>query len=348
MTGPAPSGARGRLDRLAGLARHRTLPPRARGVVLLVAAVATLVAALVAIDRLDLSVDELQPVPLVAAALLVTPLTVLLNAAELRVTALGSGARPERLGWGLATRTVVLATAANLLPVPAGALLRVQALTAAGARLGPAAGVQLAAAGVWVGVSTGLAGAVLLAGEPWWATVFIVVGLAAVVAGLLALRRTATDAHGRVAALLFTVELGTALLHAGRLWLVLVGLGVHATLAQAVVIAAAAPLAAAAGFFPGGIGLAELLSAVLAPLAGLAPAAGLLAVAVARLLGLVVTVPVAAALGLRDVVRAADGGRLPPEYTGDTPGGTAADPSGGTAADLSGGTAPDTHEETGS
>ena len=318
------SAAAGR-DRLAGAARvlrHRSLPPRARGVVLLVAAVATLVAAVFAVDRLELSIDELRAGPLVAAAVLITPLTVVLNAAELRVTALGSGARLDRLGWAVATRTVVLATAANLLPVPAGALLRVQALTAAGARLGPAAGVQLAAAGVWVGVSITLAGAVLLAGAPGWAAAGIAAGVAAVVAGLLALRRTASAAHGRVALLLLAVALGTALRHAGRLWLVLVGLGVDASLAQALVIAAAAPMAAAAGFFPGGIGLAELLSAVLAPLAGLHAAAGLLAVAVARLLGLAVTVPVAAALGLRDVARAAGAGRLaadaasPPEEAG--------------------------------
>ncbi|MFP4150373.1 MAG: hypothetical protein ACLFV0_12915, partial [Nitriliruptoraceae bacterium] len=99
------------------------------------------------------------------------------------------------------------------------------------------------------------------------------------------------------------VEAATALLHAGRLWLVLLGLGVAAELGQALVIGTAAPLAAAAGFFPGGVGLAELLSALLAPLAGLDAAAGLLAVAVARLLGLAVTVPVAFALGLTDLIR---------------------------------------------
>ncbi|MFP4149975.1 MAG: hypothetical protein ACLFV0_10860, partial [Nitriliruptoraceae bacterium] len=123
---------------------------------LLLATVATAVAVAVAIAGLELTVGDLVPLPLLAAALLATPATVALNAAEQEDTALGSGADLARLGWGRAVRTVVLATAANLLPVPAGALLRVQILREAGARLGAAAGVQLAAAAVWVGVSLAL------------------------------------------------------------------------------------------------------------------------------------------------------------------------------------------------
>lgn len=318
MAGSAPLP-----ERLARFARRRTpTSRRARGVLLVIAGVVTVGAAVLAVDRLDLTLDRLRPGWLVLAALLATPVTIALNAAELRATAAASGADPAQVGWPRATRTVVLATAANLLPVPAGAALRVQVLHTAGARLASAAGVQVAAAALWVGLSLVLAGGALVttelidtagvAGVPvtvagWLA---LVGGVVLVGAGVLLVGRTATTRPLAAAGWLSLVELGTALVQAARLWLVLLGLGVAATATQALVIGTASPVAAAAGFFPGGIGLAELLSAVVAPLSGLDPAAGLLAVAVARLLGLAVTVPVALTMGLADLVR------RPPEVHG--------------------------------
>ena len=293
---------------LARLARWRSPSPRVRGVLLVLASAVTVAAVVLAVRGLDLAWSDLRLWPLVIAALVATPLTIGLNAAELRATALATGADLDEVGWGRSLRTVVLATAANLLPVPAGAALRVQVLHAAGARLTAAAGVQLSAAAVWIGMSLLLAGLVLLPGGGVVAsvgagTIALLGGFALVAAGLLGVRRTATSRPVAAASWLALVELLTALLHAVRLWIVLLGIGVVASVGQAAVIATASPLAAAAGFFPGGIGLAELLSALLAPLAGLSPAAGLLAVAVARLLGLAVTVPVALALGLTDLVR---------------------------------------------
>ncbi len=279
-----------------------------RGVLLLVATVATAIAAVIAVQRLELSVDDLRVGPLLLAALLLTPATILTNAAELRATAMASGATLTEVGWVRALRTVVLATAANLLPVPAGALLRVQVLRDAGARLTAAAGVQLSAAAAWVGVSVVLAGGVLAVlrpgdADPLLGSAAIAGGIVVTALGLIGVRRTATTRAGAAAGWLLVVELATAVVAALRLWLVLLGLGVSASVGQAVVIATASPIAAAAGFFPGGVGLAELLSAVVAPLAGLAAAAGLLAVAVGRLLGLIVTVPIAFTLGLSDLVR---------------------------------------------
>lgn len=296
--GVSPSGV------LGWLARLRSPSPRVRGALLVGAGLATVIAAVLSVDRLELSVADLRAVPLLVAALVATPLTIALNAAELRTTALASGARLAEVGWARAIRTVVLATAANLLPVPAGAALRIEVLYSAGARLAAAAGVQVAAAAVWVGISLVLAGAVLLPSTAvGWGIGGLVVGGALVVSGLLGVTRTATSRAGAAAGWLLLVEFATALVQAARLWLVLLGLGIGATLVQSVVIATASPVAAAAGFFPGGIGLAEFLSAIVAPLADLPAEAGLLAVAVARVLGLLVTVPVALGLGLGDLIR---------------------------------------------
>ncbi len=335
----AGSGRVGRI--LQRVQRMRQLPKRARGVVLLVATVATAVAVVFAVRALELSLDQLVWGPLLLAAVVVTPLTIALNAAELKAMAVGVATDPDTVSWPVAVRTVVLATAANLLPIPAGAVIRVQVLRKAGSTTTGAATVTLAAAAIWIGVSLVLAGAVVATGigvgsggaaaagagaglgagadavgaggtaaavgagaaggEPVVGWLGVALGVAAVVLGVGAVRVVGRTTWVAATTSLGVVEVATAILHAVRLWLVLLGLGVGSTLWQAVVIGAASPLAAAAGFFPGGIGLAELLGALLAPLAGLAAAAALLAVAVGRLLGLAFTMPVALALGLKDL-----------------------------------------------
>lgn len=281
----------------------RRLPRRARGVVLLVATVATAIAVVFAVDRLELTLDQLVWWPLLIAAVVVTPLTILLNAAELKAMANTVADEPRTVTWPVAIRTVVLATAANLLPVPAGAVIRVQVMRRAGAGLGAAAGITLAAAGVWVGVSLLLAGLGALPRDLLVGSLGIAMGVVGTLVSLGGVATLARSRWRRGGGELTVVELATALLHAVRLWLVLVGLGVAADLGQALIIGVASPLAAAAGFFPGGIGLAELLGALLAPIAGLSAAAALLAVAVGRVLGLAFTMPVALTMGLTDLAK---------------------------------------------
>jgi hypothetical protein len=67
--------------------------------------------------------------------------------------------------------------------------------------------------------------------------------------------------------------------HGLRLWLVLLALGVEVSVRQGLALGAAAPLAAAAGVFPSGLGLAEALTAVIAPIVALPAAAGFAATA---------------------------------------------------------------------
>ena len=267
---------------------------------LLLAAVALFVGgAVVSLSELDVELATLTWWPLVLVAVLGTPATIAVNAAELRVLATLAGARP--MPWLQAARIVIVATAANVLPLPGGALVRVHALRSAGAGLAQATSVTLLAAGLWVATAVGIAGLAALG----YAPVAAALALAAAVAGLVtvAVLVRATTARWSVAALarLAAVEIVTTLVHGVRLWLVLVALGVGAQLSQALVLGAGAPLAAAAGVFPSGLGLAELLSALLAPAVALPAAAGFAAAALARVVGLLATVPAALALGVRDL-----------------------------------------------
>jgi hypothetical protein len=299
VTAPPPDPTLlGRVRRsLRPLARLRSPSPRVRAVLLVVAIVAVTVGLIVAVRELDVRPADLRWGPLAAAALLVSPLTVALNAAELRWAAAIVAPPGRSLAWRPALRTVVIATAANLLPLPAGALVRVEAVTRTGATIGAATAVNVVAAGLWVSAGIGLAAGAVLGTRPTAGAIGLAVALTGVAVSTLLCAKVGRGAWRGGLLRLGAVELTTALLHAARLVLVLAAVGIEVTAVQGLVLGGAAPLAAAAGVFPSGIGLAEALTAVLAPAAGLPAAAGLLASTLGRVVGLTATVVIALALG---------------------------------------------------
>ena len=274
-----------------------------RGIALVVAAVVFVGGVVVSLDALDLRIADVVWWPLVVVLVLGTPATIAVNAAELR--AMGACLEPVRtIGWIRAVRVVVLATAANLLPLPGGAMVRIHALRdpgrGPGAGVGAATSITAVAALLWVGTAVLIAGLAGVAAAPLVGTLGVLAGAAAVVVSLAALRAIAGGWRPRASARLVAVEVATTLVHAARLYLVLVALDVAVVPTQVLVLGAASPVAAAAGVFPAGLGLAELLSALLAPLAALAAAAGLTATALARVIGLLGTGLLALPLGIRD------------------------------------------------
>lgn len=289
---------------LARLSRLRTLPPRWRPAALGVAAALFVVGVVLSLDDLDVSIAQVRWWPLVVIALAGTPATIVANAAELRAMA---RCLDVEMPWAEAIRTVVLATAANVLPLPGAALVRLHALNAVGATLARAGGVNLVAAGVWVAAALSVAGVAAFGFNAVVGGVAFAGGVVGI-AVCAVLMRTVTSRRPRGYVGLVAVEVTTTLLHAARLWLALVAVGVGAGFAQAVVLGASAPLAAAAGVFPSGLGLAELIAALLAPVVALQASAGFAATAVSRVVGLVATAPLAVALG---VLSARDGARCP-------------------------------------
>jgi hypothetical protein len=300
-TGPAHEAAEPPLvRRLRRLTRWRTPPPRWRGLILLLAGAIFAVGIVLSFRGLDLELADIVWWPLVVLALLGTPLTILLNAAELRAMA-RSLDDTTMLSWPRAVRVVVVATAANILPLPGGALVRVHALGTAGAGVAKATAINLIAAVLWLGAAIALAGVAALTYVPLAGVLALVGGLAAVALGAAAVRAVASRWSTTAVAGLLGVEVATTLLHAAKLYLVFLALAVPAGLTEALVVGVAGPVSAAAGVFPSGLGLAELLSALLAPAVALPAAAGFGATAVVRLVGLVSTAPLALWLGVRDV-----------------------------------------------
>ncbi len=266
---------------------------------LAVAAVVFVVGGWYAFRSLDVAFDDVRWLPIVLAAVVGVPLSLLGNTLEYVVSA---RMLHHRVALLPAVQLTTMSTAANLLPIQGAFLVRVQGLRALGSRYDQAAASTAVIGLVWIGVSASLAAIFLAVYDSWLAAaVFAVVAVSLLLAAYTWLKRTLTGLgeRRRIAALAVAVELFAVSVDAGRLVLILVGLGVDASLGQAMVLAVSSSLAAAAGILPGGFGLRELIAALLAPLVGLAASAAFAATALNRVLGLVVMAPITAALVLR-------------------------------------------------
>ena len=237
-----------------------------------------------------LSLPDVEQEPrwelLAVVGLVGLPLTLAVNAAEYQVTAAVLG---YRVPFVPALRVGVLATAANLLPIPGAVLVRAHAVRRLGAPYGKIV-LSTGAVGVcFVGTTCLMAGAVLAAsGELAFGGILLGAGLVLLALALALLVRERGSRTG-VRLLLATVARATAaiVVKAGRLYLILVAFGYEAGITQALTLTLAAIIALSLGFFPGGLGAAELLAAALSPLVGLSAAVGFVASAVDRLVSLV-------------------------------------------------------------
>ena len=282
-----------------GLLRFRRPGPRVERTLLLVAAAAMAVAAYFAVRDADVGWDQLRWMPLLLAAGLGVPLTLATNAAEFTLSARFVG---RRFRAGAAIRTTLLATAANLLPLPGGALVRVHALVTAGVALRGASATTLLMGAGWIGTAASLAaGGAWMAGAYSYAIAALgsVGALGLVAAGTLAWRLVGRTGHPVVRlGLVLAVETVSVLIGGARIWLVLVGLGVDAGFGVALLFALAGVLANVVGLVPAGFGVREALSAGLALLVALPASVGFLVSLVDRVVGLLVAIPATVATSI--------------------------------------------------
>ncbi|HVU72544.1 MAG TPA: lysylphosphatidylglycerol synthase domain-containing protein [Mycobacteriales bacterium] len=209
----------------------------------------------------------------------------------------------QRVRWWSATRISLYGSAANLLPLPGAALVRLEALRRSDVQLRRSVQAAAVVAAIWIGASTMVAG---LAQVPQrWTVVGLGVagGIVPLTLGgaVLARGRPPAETRGHLVRLvgLEALYVPTA---GVRLWFVGKALHEPISLRDAVTIAAAGTLATAAGIFPGGLGLRELLSGALAALTGVPAVTGVAISAVDRvssLAGLAVWTGVVALLDQR-------------------------------------------------
>ncbi len=245
------------------------------------------------------------------AALLVVP-GAAVNAEEYRLSARIVG---QDVSVPAALRVSVIAAAFNLLPIPGSVLVRARALAKGGSSTTRAVSSTLAVGVVYLAVAVVIVAVVQAPGSPATATAALVVGLAMFVGAALVTRRLADGPVGRVLARLVLVEALSVLVKAVRLHLVIEALGFEPSVVQATSLAMATVAASAIGIFPGGLGIRELLSALIAPAVDLPASVGLIGTSLERVIGLATlsVLSVAVLLATRERALDADGApTLPP------------------------------------
>ena len=320
----------GLVDGLVERLRARPRPSGRRRTVLLIGAALLFVVAMVLAMR-SLPDGELTVNwPLVVfTAVVGAPALLVMNAAEYGLSARVLGHRVERRD---AVAVAVYGGAANLLPVPGTALVRLQALTRQGSGVGRAAGATAVVAVAWLGAA-GFVGAPAAAlGGTWWLAALLAAGglvtVPAVHQSVTRLKRRATAtaddpgsigawAHvpaGRIVAELYGLEVAMIVVRALRFWLVILAFGLDGSVLTAFVLPVAGVISSALGFLPGGLGVREVVAGALSGANGDPAAVGVLASGLDR----IITLPVLAvvALGLAAWERRHP---LPADEVGQTP-----------------------------
>jgi len=233
----------------------------------------------------------------VVLAAITSPLTLGLNAAELLTIARLGEVHLDRVA---AFRISVVGSVANLLPIPGALLIRSSALYRAGMSLPDVAMTNGLAAGLWLALSGAAMGAALLCCHTVAGATITVAGV--LVAATLAVR-LARYQGWRLALQLLGIEAMTVGVTSLRVGLAFVAIDQSVDAASAVVIGASQPLSAAAGVFPGGLGLRELLSGLLARAVDVSSDAAILAAVVDRVTGLAGLGAVVLLVGVQTVTR---------------------------------------------
>ncbi|NRD90096.1 hypothetical protein C8024_12460 [Sphingopyxis sp. BSNA05] len=123
---------------------------------------------------------------------------------------------------------------------------------------------------------------------------FIALGCMGII-GCFALSMHLLDDH-IITAQLFACKAGLVLVDAFRLYLCLLALNVPAEFGQASVLTVSGFVGSSFSIVPAGLGIREGVSALLGPLVGLTAAAAFLASAANRIIGLIVSAPIAGLL----------------------------------------------------
>jgi uncharacterized membrane protein YbhN (UPF0104 family) len=283
------------LDRVS----EKTETPRGRKVAMLVSAVIFILAMVLGLEALPSGERDLRWWPIIASSVIGVPILVVLNGMEYVASGAVLG---HRISFRDSLPVAIYARAANLLPIPGAALIRMQALKRQGSTYGKAASATMAVALYWLGTSLVVGGIVLVPSHVVLALLIIGGGGLACVLGHVAVRglvaRRTDDPPPsealRRSAQLFAVEAGIIVIRGLRFWLLMIGFDLGGSFAGAMVLPVAGVLASAIGFFPSGLGIREVISGGLSRLVGDTAASGVLASGLDH----VVSLPVMAVLTL--------------------------------------------------
>ena len=232
--------------------------------------------------------QEIHWTPFLLLIIIGVPLTFVLNAFDIMLTARLAG---SKLGLATAFKVGVLSRAANMLPLPGGPVIRIAALKDAGAGLKQSTSATALAAAIWLGVSFLFAGLCLIAFSGLIAALLIVLGASALIGscfyGYVLHKNTQSIAW------LVGLKVLVVLVGALRLTLCLWALTGTVNFIYGLILGAATVAASIIVILPDGLGAREVISGALAAIIGVGAGTGVLVAVVNRIGGLIAICPIA-------------------------------------------------------
>lgn len=264
--------------------RHSKPVRRAAFIVALAIFVLGLIACVLSVPDL---LSRIRIGPFLVVILIGVPLTLVLNAIDIILT--GRLIRQEFNFLG-ALKISIFGTAANMLPLPGGAVVRIAALKDKGAALGEGTRATFAAGIIWLGVSLLYSGLWMLSFSFVLGVLSVFVGGTALALGVLMGLRT--YGRGDTIVQIIGLKIAATLLITVKLIFCVWAVGTLISFPEAAIMTAADVIGSAVMVVPAGLGVNEGMTALLAQVAGLTAATGFLAAVTNRLATLLALCPI--------------------------------------------------------
>jgi len=232
----------------------------------------------VSITYLDINLTKLSYGPLLIILFMTQPLLIFLNSLELKLCANASVAK---MTIGESVHVSSSATIANILPLPAGLVLRGAALVKGGGGLNVVSKVLLIAALMWVAVAVTVSGAVIASG--YLSLLVILLGSVAIVSLLFYASRLSDIKTAMGFLIIRALMVGILTL---QLKLCFDVLGDSVSLNDAAVYIVSGVAGAVVSIVPAGLGIVEGFGAFLAKLDGASAPMAYVVLSLNRLIGL--------------------------------------------------------------
>lgn len=262
---------------------HRSLVQHARHHRVLYSVVATAVFLIglgISINSTAVHAHDFRLIWLLANILLTAPIAIALTATGLKLSARMAGVA---LTFSSAFKTCCIATASNVLPLPAGTLVHTSALVAQGASVTHSSIVILCANLISFGLVISLAGGTLIFSWPILASFIVGTGIAIAFSSAWILSRRSKPGFLLHFVILSTMRSAVLVL---RLFVSFAALGISVNLADAALFAGAAAAGTLVVIAPSGMGISESLAALLSLATNIEAAQAFVAVAINSLTAL--------------------------------------------------------------
>lgn len=221
---------------------------------------------------------------------ILTPISIFLLAVDFVLQCRFAGAR---IGFYRALEVTIVGSAANILPLPAGAAIRVAAVKGHGGKLSSGLYSILLFSVLMLCVGLLYSGFWMLSINTTVAISLIAVGLLLFAPSVLYMKLSSQEKSIKFLSSVIFIKIFQIVISVSRIHLSFLALGFPVSYAQAASFVVSGALGTIIWIVPGGIGVRELFSAAMAPVVGIDPSAAFLAVAISWLIFLAAIAPLA-------------------------------------------------------